>query len=70
MALSESAKIDVHSFTWIAVKHMTEEELKAARDTIERRNLEQRDTDFLRGRISLALELLQLPERDSEHVSE
>lgn len=70
MALSETDLIDVYSFTWKAVLHLTRTELSNALETLEQRNIEQRDADFLRGRISLAREILDLPTRGSEHVSE
>lgn len=65
-----SSRIDPHSFTWAAVKHKAQAEIDQAQETLEKRNIEQRDSDFLRGRIALAREILELPEQDSEHVSE
>jgi len=65
-----SRRIDLHSFTWAAVKHKAEVEIAQAQETLEKRNLTERDGDFLRGRIALAREILELPEQDSEHASE
>lgn len=66
----ESSRIDLASFTWRAIKYKAEQSLKDDRELIEQRGLEQRDTDFARGRISAMREILDLAERDSEHVSD
>lgn len=65
-----SSRIDLHSFTWAAIKHKAEIEIAQAQETLEKRNINERDADFLRGRIAMARELLELPEQDSEHASE
>lgn len=68
--METSNQIDLHSFTWLAIKHHAETELKDSQDQVERRNIEQRDSDFHRGRMSLAREILEMPNRGSEHASE
>lgn len=65
-----SSRIDLHSFAWVAVSHHAEQELQAAREKLELRGIEHGHSEYLRGKIAALRDILALPERDSEHVSE
>lgn len=55
-------KIEPDSATWRAVKAWAEARLSASRAANEARGLDPQKTEFERGRIALAKELLRLPE--------
>lgn len=65
-----SSRIDLNSFTWKAVKYKAEQELSEAATLLEQRRLDERDADFTRGRMNALRDILDLGNRDSEHVSE
>ncbi len=50
------------SADWKYIKQKLDEQLKNARDILENKQTTPDDTAFYRGRVSLAKELLHLPE--------
>lgn len=68
--MAASNLIDLNSFAWVAVSHHAEKELQSARDKLEKRGTEHGQSEYLRGKIAALQEILALPERDSDHISE
>jgi hypothetical protein len=58
--MAESHKIDPYSPTWQAVKAHAENDIRQALATLERQGLEPAITEFERGRIAFARDLLAL----------
>lgn len=57
--------IDRQSLTWRQVEAWTRAEIQHARDRLERRNLDERSSDFDRGRIAALRDLLAMAEPDA-----
>lgn len=64
------SRIDTHSFTWAAVKHLADEEIDQASQILEAVGVDERTADTARGQIKAMRAILALAEQDSEHVSE
>lgn len=58
--------IDVHSATWRAVAKHLADAAAVSRDELERFGTDPAKSDWLRGRLALAAEILALPQREPE----
>lgn len=58
--------IDVFTDTWVAVRKHCESAITSDFNALAERGLSHESTEYFRGRIALARELLGLPERQTQ----